>query len=181
AALHARLAAIDPAAGARIHATDAQRIQRALEVQRLSGRTISDWQGAQATLPRLPFRVLKLVLAPGDRAVLHARIEQRFDAMLASGFIDEVRRLREMPQLQTHPNPLELPALRAVGYRQAWEHLDGLTSVGEFRDRGIHATRQLAKRQLTWLRGQLDVRWFDPGHQREALATALRLFIDVKR
>jgi len=177
AALHARLAAIDPAAGARIHATDAQRIQRALEVQRLSGRTISDWQGAQATLPRLPFRVLKLVLAPGDRAVLHARIEQRFDAMLAAGFLDELRRLRELPQLQAHPHPLELPALRAVGYRQAWEHLEGMTSAQEFRDRGIHATRQLAKRQLTWLRGQLDVRWFDPGRQHEALATALRLFL----
>ena len=177
AALHAQLAAIDPAAGARIHVTDAQRIQRALEVHRLSGRTISDWQSGQSAQPRLPFRVLKLVLAPVDRAVLHARIQQRFDAMLAAGFLDEVRRLRELPQLRAHPNPLELPAMRAVGYRQAWEHLEGVTSAQEFRDRGIHATRQLAKRQLTWLRGQLDVRWFDPGHQHEALAAALRLFI----
>ena len=183
AALHAQLAAIDPAAGARIHATDAQRIQRALEVHRLSGRTISDWQSGQSAQPRLPFRVLKLVLAPGDRAVLHTRIQQRFDAMLAAGFVGEVRRLRELPQLRAHAHPLELPALRAVGYRQAWEHLDGVTTAQEFRDRGIYATRQLAKRQLTWLRGQLDVRWFDPNpsHQREALATALRLFIDRAR
>ena len=121
--------------------------------------------------------MLKLVLAPDDRAVLHARIEQRFDAMLAAGFLDEVRRLRALPQLQAHPRPLDLPALRAVGYRQAWEHLDGATTADEFRDRGIHATRQLAKRQLTWLRGQRDARWFDPGRQRAALATALRLFV----
>jgi len=176
-ALHAQLIAIDPAAGARIHATDAQRIQRALEVHRLSGRTISEWQREPAALPPLPFRVLKLVLAPQDRAVLHARIAQRFDAMLAAGFLDEVRRLRALPQLQGHPCPRELPALRAVGYRQAWEHLDGVTSAQEFRDRGIYATRQLAKRQLTWLRGQLDARWFDPVSQRDGLATALRLFV----
>jgi tRNA dimethylallyltransferase len=175
--LHAELQRIDPEAAARIHATDAQRIQRALEVFRLSGRTISDWRRAAAGAPRLPFRVLKLVLAPTDRTVLHRRIEQRFDAMLEAGFLDEVRRLRAFAQLQTHPRPLDLPALRAVGYRQAWEHLDGRFDAGELRNRGIFATRQLAKRQLTWLRGELDARWFDPLLEREALEDALRLFL----
>lgn len=176
-AMHARLARIDPVAGARIRPNDAQRIQRALEVHRLTGRTISHWQGQPATLPRLPFRVLKLVLAPADRAVLHARIASRFDAMLAAGFLDEVRRLRALPQVREHPQPGDLPALRAVGYRQAWEHLEGRTAPDEFRERSISATRQLAKRQLTWLRGQLDARWFDPALQRGALEAALQLFI----
>ena len=174
-ALHSELASVDPQAAARIHATDAQRIQRALEVWRISGRTISDWQGdAQA---RLPLRVLKLVIAPRDRAVLHARIEHRFDAMLGEGFLQEVQALRALPQLQAHPSPLALPALRAVGYRQAWEHLEGHASAAEFRDRGIFATRQLAKRQLTWLRGELDARWFDPALDRSPLEQAVEMFL----
>jgi len=176
AALHAELATVDPAAGARIHATDAQRIQRALEVWRSSGRTISAWQH-DAMQARLPLRVLKLVLSPRDRATLHERIEQRFDAMIAAGFLGEVRALRALPHLQAHPSPLELPALRAVGYRQAWEHLDGLGTAGEFRDRAVFATRQLAKRQLTWLRREFDARWFDPVTDRPALNEALRLFL----
>jgi tRNA dimethylallyltransferase len=174
-ALHSELASVDPQAAARIHATDAQRIQRALEVWRISGRTISDWQrDAQA---RLPLRVLKLVIAPRDRAVLHARIEHRFDAMLGEGFLQEVQALRALPQLQAHPSPLALPALRAVGYRQAWEHLEGHASAAEFRDRGIFATRQLAKRQLTWLRGELDARWFDPALDRSPLEQAVEMFL----
>jgi len=177
AALYAELQRIDPEAAARIHATDAQRIQRALEVFRLSGRTISDWRRAAQAAPRLPFHVLKLVLAPRERSELHRRIELRFDAMLAAGFLDEVRRLRALPELQAHPRPLDLPALRAVGYRQAWEHLDGGYDAREFRDRGVFATRQLAKRQLTWLRGELDARWFDPQQERAALETGLRLFL----
>ena len=178
AALHARLAAIDPAAAARIHATDAQRIQRALEVHRLTGRPISDWQAdrGDAAGARLPLRVLRLVLAPRERGELHARIERRFDAMLAQGFLDEVRRLRALPRLAAHPAPLDLPALRAVGYRQAWEHLDGATDAAGFRDRAIFATRQLAKRQLTWLRRELDARWFDPVADRPALDRALSMF-----
>ena len=175
-ALHAELAAVDPVAAARIHATDAQRIQRALEVFRVSGRTISAWR-AEPAAPRLPFRVLKLVLAPPDRATLHQRIEHRFDLMLAAGFLDEVRRLRAAPALQNHPHPLDLPAVRAVGYRQAWEYLDGQGDAADFRARAIHATRQLAKRQLTWLRGELDARWFDPITQRGPLEAALARFL----
>jgi tRNA dimethylallyltransferase len=172
AALHAELATIDPAAAARIHATDAQRIQRAMEVHRLSGRPISAWQ-QDAVRTRLPLRVLPLVLAPRSRVTLHARIERRLDAMLAQGFLDEVRALRALPQLAAHPAPLELPALRAVGYRQAWESVD----AAGFRERAIFATRQLAKRQLTWLRGELGARWFDPETERPALEQALGLFL----
>jgi len=178
AALHADLAAIDPEAAGRIHATDAQRIQRALEVHRLSGRSISDWRRDRAQVPRLPLRVLKLVLAPDDRTLLHARIERRFDQMLADGFLDEVRGLRALPELASQPRPLELPALRAVGYRQAWEHLDGASSAARMRELGIFATRQLAKRQLTWLRGELDAQWFDPQRQRAALERARAMFMD---
>lgn len=175
-ALHAELAGIDPDAAKKIKPTDPQRIQRALEVFQLSGKPISQWQRESLRQP-FPFRVLKLVLAPRERSVLHSRIEQRFDAMLAAGFLDEVRRLRELPELQAHPAVLDLPAIRAVGYRQAWEHLDGATDAAEFRDRGIFATRQLAKRQITWLRGELDARWFDPQTDRDALQQALELFL----
>jgi len=180
AALHAELARVDPAAAARIHATDAQRIQRALEVYRLSGRPISAWQ-RDAAGPRLPLNVLKLVLAPPHRDDLHARIEARFDAMLAAGFLDEVRALRALPELRAHPRPLDLPALRAVGYRQAWEHLDGASTLAEFRARAIAATRQLAKRQFTWLRGELDARWFDPAAQQAALDAAVDGFLGRAR
>ena len=176
-ALHAELAGVDPEAAARIHATDAQRIQRALEVYRSSGRPISQWQ-REAVRSRLPLRVLPLVLAPADRTILHARIERRFDLMLGQGFLDEVRALRALPELAAHPKPLELPAIRAVGYRQAWEFLDaGGTDAAGFRERAISATRQLAKRQLTWLRGELDARWFDPECDRAHLERALALFL----
>jgi tRNA dimethylallyltransferase len=170
-ALHAALAAVDPAAAARIHATDPQRISRALEVWRLAGRPISELQRAPPP-PRPPFRVLRLVLAPADRAVLHRRIEQRFDAMLAAGFLDEVARLRADPRL--HP---DLPAIRAVGYRQAWEHLEGRLDAAAFRDQAIAATRQLAKRQFTWFRADPAARWFDPQAQRPALDRAIVDFL----
>lgn len=181
AAMHADLAAVDPEAAARIHATDAQRIQRALEVHRLSGRSITSWQ-REARGERLPLKVLRLVLSPPDRAVLHERIERRFDAMLAAGFLDEVRALRALPELQAHPCPLDLPAIRAVGYRQAWAYLDmhdldGDCDTATFRDRAVAATRQLAKRQFTWLRGELDARRFDPVTQRTSLDDAVAGFI----
>ena len=165
------MAAADPAAGRRIQPQDAQRITRALEVFRLTGRPISAWQAERAPR-RFPFRVLKLVLAPADRAVLHERIARRFDLMLAAGFLDEVRGLKADPRL--HP---DLPSMRAVGYRQAWRHLDGLTDAAGFRDEAIAATRQLAKRQLTWLRGQPDARWLDPGRDQAELEQALAAFI----
>ncbi len=176
-ALHAELATIDPAAAQRIKVGDRQRIGRALEVWRISGKSISDWQSASAR-QAFPFRVLKLVLCPADRAVLHARIEARFDAMLANGFLDEVRRLRADPHLRGLADPLDLPALRAVGYRQAWRHLDGATDADAFRAEAIAATRQLAKRQLTWLRGEIDARWFDPEVDRVALDAALASFLN---
>ena len=176
AALHAELAKVDPAAAARIHATDPQRIQRALEVYRLTGTPISEWQRRPGVAP-LPVRTLKLILAPRDRAVLHQRIEARFDAMLAQGFLDEVRALRAMPEMAAVTAPLDLPAVRAVGYRQAWEYLDGEGDAARFRDKAIFATRQLAKRQLTWLRGELDARWFDPHVDGERLAGAVSTFV----
>ena len=175
-ALHAQLSEVDPDAAARIHATDPQRIQRALEVFRLSGKPISAWQ-REAVADRLPCRVLKVIVSPRARAILHARIERRFDAMLDAGFLDEVRRLRALPELRAVAQPLDLPALRAVGYRQAWEHLDGATSPEEFRDRAIFATRQLAKRQVTWLRGELDARRFDPAIDGAELDQAIALFL----
>ena len=178
AALHAQLAMVDPEAAARIHATDAQRIQRALEVYRLSGKPISAWQ-REARGERLPLKVLKLALSPPQRATLHERIERRFDAMLDAGFLDEVRALRALPGLAAHPRPLDLPALRAVGYRQAWEHLDGASTAAEFRGRVIAATRQLAKRQFTWLRGELEARWFDPVTQRSQLDAAVAGFLGI--
>jgi tRNA dimethylallyltransferase len=163
AAQHARLAELDPAAAARIQPGDQQRIQRALEIIELTGRPVSEQTGG---LPeRFPWRVLKLALVPKDRGDLHARIAQRFDAMLAAGFLDEVRALRRRGDLHA-----ALPALRAVGYRQAWEHLEGEADAPTFRERSIFATRQLAKRQVTWLRGELDALCFDPDAERHEQA-----------
>jgi tRNA dimethylallyltransferase len=146
-ALHAELSRVDPSAAARLPPNDAQRIGRALEVWRASGRALSSFHTQRKPVTALPL----LSLEPDDRAWLHARIAERFDAMLDAGFIDEVRRLRERPGVHA-----DLPAMRAVGYRQAWQALDaGLTGDAlrsDVRERGIAATRQLAKRQLTWLR-----------------------------
>ncbi len=171
-ALHARLAALDPAVAARIRSNDAQRIQRALEVIELTDRPLSELQ--RGACVRFPYRVLKLALLPQDRNRLRERIARRFDAMLAVGFLDEVRALRARGDL--HP---DLPALRAVGYRQAWSHLEGETDAHEFRQRAIFATNQLAKRQLTWLRGEHGARTLDPDdpHCAERAAVALRLFL----
>ncbi|MDE2308946.1 MAG: tRNA (adenosine(37)-N6)-dimethylallyltransferase MiaA [Xanthomonadaceae bacterium] len=174
-AMHARLARLDPLAATRIGSHDAQRLQRALEVIELTGRPLSEQQHGGRT--RFPWRVLKLALLPADRSVLHARIAQRFDAMLAAGFLDEVRGLRSRGDLHA-----QLPAMRAVGYRQAWEHLDGSTDPAGFRDRGIFATRQLAKRQITWLRSDFGARQLDPDRPRlaERAIDALRLFLGTR-
>jgi tRNA dimethylallyltransferase len=148
-ALHARLAAVDPATAARLAPNDSQRIQRALEIFTLTGQPMS----ALLAAPTAPideaarYRFVPIALEPSDRSVLHARIAQRFDAMLQAGLVDEVRALRARGDL--NPN---LPSMRCVGYRQAWEYLDGLTDYDTMRDKGIFATRQLCKRQLTWLR-----------------------------
>jgi len=148
-ALHAELAEIDPATAARLMPNDAQRIGRALEIFRLTGTPMS------ALLRRahaeLPHRVLQLALIPSDRVVLHQRIAARFDAMLAEGLLDEVDTLRRSYALNA-----DLPSMRAVGYRQAWACLDGDIDLKGLRDQGIAATRQLAKRQLTWLRSWPD-------------------------
>lgn len=176
-ALHARLKAHDPQAAARIRPNDAQRIQRALEAIELSGSTLSELHSAGRAFAKFPYRVLKLALVPFDRQALHERIAVRLDAMLAAGFLDEVRRLRARGDLDP-----DLPAMRAVGYRQAWQHLDGAFDAAEFRQRTIHATRQLAKRQTTWLRGELDARVFDreqPGCF-EAVVAAVTLFLPSK-
>lgn len=144
-ALHAELAGVDPAAADRIKPGDAQRIQRALEVWRTTGRTLSSLHTAPA--PDLPFALEGFALVPEDRAELHRRIAARFEAMLRDGLVEELRALRKRHALEP-----ALPSMRAVGYRQAWEFLEGAITQAELRDQGIAATRQLAKRQLTWLR-----------------------------
>lgn len=149
--MHAKLALIDPVTAARLAPNDTQRIQRALEVHAISGETMSSLFSKQ-TSATLPYRLLKLALVPNDRAVLHERIALRFDQMLAAGFLDEVRAL-----LVKYPTlTQDATSMRCVGYRQALEHLAGEYDQNELRDRGIFATRQLAKRQLTWLRGMAD-------------------------
>lgn len=175
-ALHVELAALDPPTAARLAPTDAQRIGRALEVFRLTGIPMSQLLGRETTPEGLPFDLLAISLEPSDRAVLHERIATRFDAMLAGGLVEEVRTLRER-----HPalNPT-LPSMRCVGYRQVWEMQDGLLPARELRDRGIFATRQLAKRQITWLRSFDDITRLDclaDNHRRQALDIA-RAFIE---
>jgi tRNA dimethylallyltransferase len=146
AALHAELAAVDPAAARRIAPGDAQRIQRALEVWRLTGRPISELQRGAGGGP--PFGLRAFALVPPDRAALHARIARRFDGMLRAGLVEEVQRLRKGYRLSA-----DLPSMRCVGYRQVWNYLEKECAEGEMRQAAVAATRQLAKRQLTWLRG----------------------------
>jgi tRNA dimethylallyltransferase len=154
-ALHAELASVDPAAAARIHANDSQRLLRALEVWRQTGTPLSSLQGAWRGEPRRDG--LLIGVAPPDRALLHARIEQRLDSMIAAGFLREVRTLMALPGLHA-----DLPSMRAVGYRQALGHLQGEYDLPRFRELALYATRQLAKRQLTWLRAEPSLQRFDP-------------------
>ena len=154
-AVHATLAEVDPASAARLHPTDAQRIQRALEVFRLSGRPLSALLAeGKSQLP--PYRFLSLGLLPSERNVLHDRIAQRYDMMLKAGLEGEVDMLRAKYKLS-----LNLPSMRCVGYRQIWEVQDGLAARAEMRDRGIYATRQLAKRQITWMNNTLQPETYD--------------------
>lgn len=152
-ALHARLAKLDALTAARIHPNDAQRIQRALEIIELTGKGPSEHAQPKADFP---WPCLKLVVNPPDRAVLHARIEQRFLSMMDEGLLAEVEVLRQRKDLN-----LDCPSVRCVGYRQLWRHLDGDWGLDEAVQRGIAATRQLAKRQLTWLRNEQEALWLD--------------------
>ncbi|QXI29066.1 tRNA (adenosine(37)-N6)-dimethylallyltransferase MiaA [Pseudomonas vanderleydeniana] len=164
-ALHDQLAGIDPESAARIHPNDPQRLSRALEVYRVSGLSMTahrQRQSAQSTdaaasgRPQLPYTVANLAIAPANRQVLHDRIAQRFTQMLEQGFVDEVVALRKRSDLH-----VGLPSIRAVGYRQVWDYLEGKLTSDEMRERGIIATRQLAKRQFTWLRSWADLHWLD--------------------
>ncbi len=154
-ALHAELERIDPETAARLQPQDAQRIQRALEVFYLNGQTLSALI-ARGRAKGSPYRIIALSLQPSERSVLHERIAQRFEVMLELGLISEVRSLRERFDL----NP-SLPSMRAVGYRQVWQYLDGEFGLSTLREKGVAATRQLAKRQLTWLRSWRDAQAFD--------------------
>lgn len=154
-ALHAYLATIDAVAAERIHPNDAKRIQRALEVYLSTGKTITSWQNEE-TNPLSAYRILNLAIAPSDRARLHERIATRFEQMLKMGFIEEVRQLYERGDLQP-----DLPSIRSVGYRQVWDYLAGTTNEAQMREQVLAATRQLAKRQMTWLRTWPEITWLD--------------------
>lgn len=167
--MHAELAAVDPVAAARIHPNHSQRIARALEVYRSSGTPISEWQrapGQSAALQR--YRTLQLAICPQHRAVLHERIARRFAQMMAEGLLAEVAALRDRGDLDP-----ELPALRAVGYRQLWRHLDGEIDLETAIEQGIAATRQLAKRQFTWLRKWPDLEWIHTDRDGNIVETTL--------
>ncbi len=166
-ALYRRLQAVDPESASRIHPNDPQRLQRALEVYEVTGRSLTEWHLRQRP-ERCPYRVLKLVVTPAERMTLHRRIEVRFHRMLEQGFVVEVRHLRARGDLG--PNNV---SMRAVGYRQVWDYLDGVTDYATMVQRGLAATRQLAKRQLTWLRSEPRTVWLDslaPGLMEQAIA-----------
>lgn len=172
-AMHAQLAKVDPEAAARIKPADPQRIQRALEVNRISGKPMSELQAEKRPRPAA-LEALKIVVSPGRRAELHRRIEARFGQMLEEGFLDEVRGLRERADLLPG-----MPAIRAVGYRQAWAYLDGQLDAQEWQQKAIAATRQLAKRQMTWLRREKSALWYDPDTEDavEKVFSAVRNFL----
>lgn len=172
--MHARLAVLDPEAAERIHYNDPQRIQRALEVIAITGRKLSDLHREQAEA-RLGYRTLKIVVCPQERAELHRRIERRFNQMLQEGFLDEVKSLRERGDLDP-----AMPSMRCVGYRQAWSYLEGEISLDEMIQKSLAATRQLAKRQLTWLRQESDALWYDLDRKsaRESVIREVRTFLE---
>jgi len=171
-ALHAELAQVDARAASRIAPNDPQRIQRALEVWRITGRPLTELQGVSAS--DLPFELRGIAIIP-ERAVLHERIAQRFDAMLRLGLVDEVKTLRKKHRLSA-----ALPSMRAVGYRQVWEYLEGKSDKETMRARAIAATRQLAKRQLTWLRSFSGLVRLDAGGAQDP-AIAFHLLLDESR
>jgi len=156
-AVHKRLQSVDPVAAKRIHQNDTQRIQRALEVYLVSGKNQTAWLAEQENLV-LPFEPITVAIAPSDRAKLHEKIALRFDLMLEGGFLDEVKTLFNRGDLN-----INMPAIRAVGYRQAWSYLEKEYDHETFREKAIIATRQLAKRQFTWLRQQTETLWLETG------------------
>lgn len=155
-ALHQELCNIDPVAGERIHSNDPQRLSRALEVYRISGKTMTEL--TQTKSAALPYDVVQFAIAPNDRKVLHELIAKRFNIMLEQGFIEEVARLKARDDLH-----LELPSMRCVGYRQCWQYLDNEFDHATMVEKATAATRQLAKRQLTWLRSWPDLQWLESG------------------
>ena len=174
-AMHGILQQKDPRAAARIHPNDPQRIQRALEVIAISGQPMSELQ-QQTAGNALDYRIHKIIISPEPRSVLHERIEQRFDLMVKAGFIDEMKSLYARSDLNA-----DLPSMRAVGYRQAWDWLEGNCSFEQMREKTIAATRQLAKRQLTWLRRESASVWYDLQSDgvREEVIVALRGFLEA--
>jgi tRNA dimethylallyltransferase len=176
-ALHARLARLDPEAAGRIHPNDPQRIQRALEVIELTGRPLTELQREQEAT-QLGYRVLRIIACPRPRARLHERIERRFGIMLEQGFLAEVEGLRARGDLHR-----DLPSMRCVGYRQAWSCLEGEIDHAEMCRRAIVATRQLAKRQLTWLRQESGALWYDPtvGSARDEVIREIGQFLESGR
>jgi len=153
-AMHEKLQAIDPVAAARIHPNDPQRVQRAIEVHRLTGKSMTQLH-EEAKTEEIPYQQIKLILAPRDRSLLHEKIAQRFKLMLQQGFVEEVKALYQRGDLN-----VQMPSIRAVGYRQVWSYLEGEINREELQELGIIATRQLAKRQFTWLRKEDDARRF---------------------
>ncbi|WP_372871568.1 tRNA (adenosine(37)-N6)-dimethylallyltransferase MiaA [Shewanella sp.] len=157
-ALHDELKQIDPVAAERIHPNDPQRLSRAIEVYRITGKTLTEL--TQTKAESLPYRMVQFAIAPKERKTLHQLIGQRFEAMLEQGFIDEVARLKDRGDLH-----LELPSMRCVGYRQVWQYLEGQYDHDTMVEKAVAATRQLAKRQLTWLRGWPDLQWLISGDE----------------
>ncbi len=174
AALHGELAEKDPEIAARIHPNDPQRISRALEVIELTGRKMSQLQQEQAE-QALEYRVLRIVACPQPRKVLHQRIELRFEQMLEEGFMSEMKALRARGDLGP-----DMPSMRCVGYRQAWGFLEGEYDFDEMREKALAATRQLAKRQLTWLRQETTALWYDPtiGNEKETVFGEVSKFLE---
>ena len=165
--VHQQLAQVDPVSAQRIHPNDPQRLQRALEIYRISGQTLTELQAKQVRENVLPYDLTTFAIIPDNRATLHQRIEFRFRQMIEQGFIEEVQELFERPELN-----LNLPSIRAVGYRQVWQYLEGTYNREEMIEKGVIATRQMAKRQLTWLRNNWQferIRMEDPEKLRETL------------
>jgi tRNA dimethylallyltransferase len=177
-AMHRKLAEVDPDTAARLEPGDSQRIQRALEVYQLSGKPLSAHFLEGVIQSNLPYRLLKIGLLPSDRAALHARIADRFELMLQQGLVEEVRNLREQYRLD-----LSMPSMRCVGYRQAWQYIEGSLDSSSFKEAGIAATRQLAKRQITWMRSMpllVNIDCLSNNYPKEMFSLADSFIVDAE-